>query len=47
MITTKVKRKIIITKIEVTKLERFVPFEIRLPANVSKVTGLLVTASRK
>jgi hypothetical protein len=47
MITTKIKRKVIVTKIEVTKLERFAPFEIRLPANVTNVTGLLVTASRK
>lgn len=47
MITTKIKRKINITKIEVIKLERFVSFEIRLPANVTNVTGLLVTASRK
>lgn len=45
MITTKIKRKIIITKIEVTKLERFKPFEIRLPSNVKRVTGVLVTAS--
>jgi hypothetical protein len=28
----------------VNKLERFKPFEIRLPANVKKVTGILVTA---
>lgn len=45
MITTRTKRKIIITKFEVTKLERFKPFEIRLPANVKKVSGILVTAS--
>lgn len=46
MITT-VKRKTIVSKIDVTKMERFVSFEIKLPANVTKVTGLLVTASRK
>lgn len=45
MIITKTKRKIIITKLEVSKLERFKSFEIRLPANVKKVTGILVTAS--
>lgn len=45
MITTKTKRKIIITKVEVNKFERFKPFEIKLPANVTKVTGILVTAS--
>lgn len=45
MITTKTKRRIIITKVEVNKLERFKPFEIKLPANATKVTGILVTAS--
>ncbi len=47
MLITKTKRRIIITKLEVTKLERFKPFEIRLPANVRKVTGIAVTASAK
>jgi hypothetical protein len=47
MIITKTKRKIIITKFEVDKLERFKLFEIRLPANVKKVTKILVTASEK
>ncbi|MBX2956301.1 MAG: hypothetical protein KF846_09100 [Cyclobacteriaceae bacterium] len=45
MIITKTKRRIIIAKLEVNKLERFKPFEIRLPANVKKVTGILVTTS--
>jgi hypothetical protein len=45
MIITKTKRKIILTKLEVNKLERFKSFEIRLPANVKKVTGILVTTS--
>lgn len=47
MIVTKTKRRIIVTKLEVDKLERFRPFEIRLPANVKKVTGIAVTASSK
>lgn len=47
MIITKTKRRIIITKLEVTKLERFKPFEIRLPANVKKVTGIAVTIAAK
>jgi hypothetical protein len=47
MITTRVKRKIIITKVEVSKLERFKPFEIKLPANVTKIKGVLVIASAK
>ena len=47
MMITRIKRKIIVTKIEVSKLERFKPFEIKLPANVTKVKGILVTASAK
>jgi hypothetical protein len=45
MIITKVKRKHVITKVEVTKLERFKPIEIRLPSNIVRITGLLGTAS--
>jgi hypothetical protein len=45
MIVTKTKRKIIVVKLEVNKLERFKSFEIRLPANTRKVTGILVTTS--
>lgn len=45
MITTRTKRRIIVVKFEVNKLERFKPFEIRLPSNVKKVTGILVTTS--
>jgi hypothetical protein len=45
MIITKTKRKIIIAKLEVTRPERFRPFEIRLPSNVKKITGILVTTS--
>ena len=47
MIVTKTKRRFIITKLEVDKLERFKPFEIRLPANVTNVTGIAVTTSAK
>lgn len=47
MIVSRTKRKLIITRFEVSKLERFKPFEIRLPANVKKLTGILVTASGK
>ena len=47
MIITKTKRKIIIDKLEITRLERFRPFEIRLPANVKEITGILVTTSAK
>jgi hypothetical protein len=45
MIVTKIKRRIIVTKIIIDKLERFKPFEIKLPANAKKVTGVHVTAS--
>ena len=45
MIIAKTKRKIIITKFEVSKLERFKAFQIRLPANVKKLSAILVTAS--
>lgn len=31
--------------VEIKKHERFLPVEIRLPSNVVKVTGILVTAS--
>jgi hypothetical protein len=47
MIVTKTKRRIIIVKLEIDKLERFKPFEIRLPTNVTKVTGIAVTTSVK
>jgi hypothetical protein len=46
MIITKTKRRFIIAKLEINTLERFKPFEIRLPANVKKVTGIAVTTSR-
>lgn len=45
MIVTKVTRKYVITKVAVNKLERFKPIEIRLPSNMTRIMGLLVTAS--
>jgi hypothetical protein len=47
MIITKVKRKYNIVKVEVANLERFKPIEIRLPSNMTRITGLLVTTSVK
>jgi hypothetical protein len=47
MIITKTKRKVIITRIEVDKLERFKPFDIRIPSNATRITRILVTASEK
>jgi hypothetical protein len=35
----------IIHTLEIKRHERFKTFEIRLPANVKKVTGILVTSS--
>ena len=45
MIITRVKRKYAIVRVEITKLERFKPIEIRLPSNITRITGLRVTAS--
>lgn len=47
MITVLVKRKFLINKIDITKLERFVPFDINLPSNVIKIKSVLITASKK
>jgi hypothetical protein len=46
MITTRVRRKVIIAKVEIEAFERFRLFDIKLPANVKKITGILVTESR-
>jgi hypothetical protein len=47
MIISRTKRKIIIKKIAIEKLERFKTFEIKLSANVKKVTGIAVTLTAK
>jgi hypothetical protein len=47
MIITRVRYKYTIVRVDVEKLERFKPIEIRLPANVKRVIGVLVTATRK
>lgn len=44
-IFTRVKRKFVITTLTVSKPEKFIPIEVRLPANVKRITGVLVTAS--
>lgn len=44
-IFTRVKRKFIVTTLIVAKPEKFIPIEVRLPANVKRITGVLVTAS--
>lgn len=43
--TTVTKRRVIVIKLDITRLEKYKPVEIRLPANVKKVTGVLATAS--
>lgn len=47
MVVTRIKYKYAIVVVNIDKLERFKPVEIRLPANVKRVTGVLVTATRK
>lgn len=47
MITTKTKRKIIITVVNIDTLERFRTFDIKLPSNTVKVTGVMVVTSAK
>lgn len=44
-IVTKTKRKVIVTRVTISWAELCKTIEIRLPANVTKVTGVLVTAS--
>ena len=39
------KRKVIITKVILDKYVNFLPLEIRLPAHVKKITGVLATAT--
>jgi len=41
------KRKFLIQEIEFGSLERFRQIEIKLPANVKKVTGICVTTKMK
>lgn len=45
IITTLTKRKVIVLKVKIIKDERFKPFQITLPANVKRITGVQVTAS--
>jgi hypothetical protein len=45
MIVTKTKRRTVITTVEVSKLERYKPIDIRVPSNATCITGILVTTS--
>lgn len=42
----KTKKKIVVYKLSVNELERHRQFEIKLPANVKKVTGIILTVSK-
>lgn len=44
-VKTRTKRKYLIHRLEINGQERFRQFEIRLPANVKQVTGILITTS--
>lgn len=43
-IVIKGKRKCLVLKVPITQLERCKLLEVKLPAHVKKVTGILVTA---
>ena len=45
MIVTRIKRKTIITSVQISKPERYKPIDIRLPSNVTRITGILVTTT--
>jgi hypothetical protein len=45
MKTVKTRRRILIEKIEINGLERQKEIEIKLPSNVSRVTGIIITNS--
>lgn len=44
-ITTRVKRNFVVLHLTIEYPEKFKPFEVKLPANVRRVTGIMVTAS--
>jgi hypothetical protein len=40
------KKKYLIHTMEISQLERHKQFEIKLPSNVKKVTGVIITTGR-
>ena len=46
MIVTKTKRRIIVKTVVVEYMTAYFPIEIRLPANVKEVTGVVVTNTK-
>ena len=47
MIKTITKRRIKLVQVVIINPDRYKPFEIKLPANTVKVTGLMVTARER
>jgi hypothetical protein len=45
MILTRTKRKTVITTVQISKPERYKPIDVRLPSNVTRITGILVTST--
>jgi hypothetical protein len=45
MILTKTKRKTLITTVQISKPERYKTIDVRLPSNVTRITGILVTTT--
>ncbi|HEY9008090.1 MAG TPA: hypothetical protein VIM75_18240 [Ohtaekwangia sp.] len=45
MIVTKIKRKTRVAAVAISKPERYKPIDIRIPSNVTRITGILVTTS--
>lgn len=39
-------RKIVVATLEITALERYKQFEIKLPGGIKKITGIIVTTSK-
>jgi len=40
------KKKYVVAIVEISQPERHKQFEIKLPSNVAKVTGVIITSSR-
>jgi|GEM_PF-1567834 len=40
------KKKYVVAIVEVRQPERYKQFEIKLPSNVAKVTGVIITSSK-
>ena len=45
MIVTRIKRKTVVTAVQISKPERYKPIDIRIPSNVTRITGILVTTT--